>query len=186
MQVSRNNLSLSGEADSGGIQKFHSRENQRELNSKLSVLNYFHFKISTRFSLSLSHRAEYASSSNLRIRGRLAAGTARTATLSRFFNKSSPHHHHPHKQIHSKHNTQNQQNMAPPSQLAIATSSVQRLVKEEASYEKELVQQRARVEKLVASTEDDGNREYQLKQEVSPHYYLSSYTLWRGDEVLAL
>ncbi|PSS16897.1 hypothetical protein M430DRAFT_42871 [Amorphotheca resinae ATCC 22711] len=55
--------------------------------------------------------------------------------------------------------------MAPPSQLAIATSSVQRLVKEEASYHKELTQQQARLEKLLASTGEEENAEYQLKQE---------------------
>ncbi|RDW77982.1 putative tubulin-specific chaperone Rbl2 [Coleophoma crateriformis] len=55
--------------------------------------------------------------------------------------------------------------MAPPSPLAIATGSVQRLVKEEASYHKELTSQEARLEKLLASTEEDENREYSLKQE---------------------
>lgn len=57
--------------------------------------------------------------------------------------------------------------MAPPSQLAIATSSVARLVKEEASYHKELVSQQARLKKLEEATEEDENREYSLKQEVS-------------------
>ena len=57
--------------------------------------------------------------------------------------------------------------MAPPSQLAIATSSVQRLVKEEASYHKELKAQEARVEKLLASKDEDENAEYQIKQEVT-------------------
>jgi tubulin-specific chaperone A len=57
--------------------------------------------------------------------------------------------------------------MAPPSQLTIATSSVQRLVKEEASYHKELTGQEKRLEKLLASTDEDENREYSLKQEVS-------------------
>jgi tubulin-specific chaperone A len=56
--------------------------------------------------------------------------------------------------------------MAPPSQLAIATSVVQRLVKEEASYHKELKNQEARLDKLANSTEQDENAEYQLKQEV--------------------
>ncbi|KAF7901055.1 hypothetical protein BTUL_0044g00700 [Botrytis tulipae] len=55
--------------------------------------------------------------------------------------------------------------MAPPSQLAIATSSVARLVKEEASYHKELVSQQARLKKLEEATEEDENREYSLKQE---------------------
>lgn len=55
--------------------------------------------------------------------------------------------------------------MAPPSKLAIATSAVQRLVKEEASYHKELEQQKARIQQLQNST-DDENVEYQVKQEV--------------------
>ncbi|KAF2402128.1 tubulin binding cofactor A [Trichodelitschia bisporula] len=54
--------------------------------------------------------------------------------------------------------------MPPPSKLAIATSSVQRLVKEEASYHKELVQQEARIAKLEKGS-DDENAEYQMKQE---------------------
>ncbi len=57
--------------------------------------------------------------------------------------------------------------MAPPSQITIATSSLQRLVKEEASYHKELKHQEARLEKLLASKDEDENAEYQLKQEVS-------------------
>lgn len=57
--------------------------------------------------------------------------------------------------------------MAPPSQLSIATSSVQRLVKEEASYYKELQQQEARLEKTQASKDEDENAEYQVKQEAS-------------------
>ncbi|KAF2195677.1 tubulin binding cofactor A [Zopfia rhizophila CBS 207.26] len=54
--------------------------------------------------------------------------------------------------------------MAPPSKLAVATSSVLRLVKEEASYHKELEQQEVRIKRLEGSTGDD-NAEYQLKQE---------------------
>ncbi|KAK7552647.1 tubulin-specific chaperone-like protein Rbl2 [Phyllosticta paracitricarpa] len=54
--------------------------------------------------------------------------------------------------------------MAPPSKLAVLTSSVIRLVKEEASYHKELEQQQARVQELESSTADE-NAEYQLKQE---------------------
>jgi tubulin-specific chaperone A len=57
--------------------------------------------------------------------------------------------------------------MARPSQLAIATSSVQRLVKEEASYHKELLQQQARLDKTLASGGAEENAEFQLKQEVS-------------------
>jgi tubulin-specific chaperone A len=53
----------------------------------------------------------------------------------------------------------------PPSQLTIATSSLQRLVKEEASYHKELEQQQARLQKLQSDTSDE-NAEYLVKQEV--------------------
>jgi len=69
----------------------------------------------------------------------------------------------------SKHQQQIQQEvMAPPSKLAVATSSVRRLVKEEASYHKEIVQQESRIKKLEDNLEnnEDGNAEYQLKQEV--------------------
>ncbi|KAF9696737.1 hypothetical protein EKO04_005359 [Ascochyta lentis] len=54
--------------------------------------------------------------------------------------------------------------MAPPSKLAVAIGSVTRLVKEEASYHKELVQQEERIKKLEAS-EGDENKEYTLRQE---------------------
>ncbi|KAJ9653880.1 tubulin folding cofactor A [Neophaeococcomyces mojaviensis] len=53
-----------------------------------------------------------------------------------------------------------------PSQLQIATSVLQRLVKEEASYHKELESQQKRIADLEKSTDDeDGNREFKLKQE---------------------
>lgn len=52
--------------------------------------------------------------------------------------------------------------MGAPSKLAIATSSVNRLVKEEASYHKEVEQQEARIAKL----EQNNGDEYELKQEV--------------------
>ncbi|CAG7999775.1 unnamed protein product [Penicillium nalgiovense] len=56
--------------------------------------------------------------------------------------------------------------MAPRTQLEITTSSVIRLVKEEASYHSELQQQAERIKKLEAdTTSDDENREYTLKQE---------------------
>jgi hypothetical protein len=61
-----------------------------------------------------------------------------------------------------------------PSQLQIATGVLQRLVKEEASYHKELASQQARIDRLEkaqsegnADAEGDGNEEYQLRQEVS-------------------
>ena len=62
--------------------------------------------------------------------------------------------------------------MPPPTPLSIATSSVTRLVKEEASYHRELESQQKRVEKLEADIaegkpDEDGNREFVLKQEVS-------------------
>ncbi|KAJ4415105.1 tubulin folding cofactor A [Gnomoniopsis sp. IMI 355080] len=60
--------------------------------------------------------------------------------------------------------------MPPPSPLAIATSSVQRLVKEESMYHKELVHQQTRVSKLEQDIANknpdlDENAEYMLKQE---------------------
>jgi tubulin-specific chaperone A len=59
-----------------------------------------------------------------------------------------------------------------PSHLQIATSALQRLVKEEQSYHKELAQQQSRIAKLEAKegdpTEDtEGNAEFELKQEVT-------------------
>ncbi|KAF2457627.1 hypothetical protein BDY21DRAFT_371792 [Lineolata rhizophorae] len=57
--------------------------------------------------------------------------------------------------------------MPPPSKLSIATSAVQRLVKEEASYHKEVEQQESRILRLEQSGGDE-NAEYELKQEVCP------------------
>ena len=58
--------------------------------------------------------------------------------------------------------------MAPPSQLAIATGVLNRLVKEEASYHKEYEYQQSRITKLEGgSNDDDENAEYTLRQEVS-------------------
>jgi tubulin-specific chaperone A len=56
--------------------------------------------------------------------------------------------------------------MAPPSKLAVATGSVLRLVKEEASYHKEIAQQQERIKKLEDSVGDE-NKEYTLRQEAS-------------------
>ena len=63
--------------------------------------------------------------------------------------------------------------MAPPSPLAISTASLTRLVKEEASYHKEMQLQEARIRKLEGQMgggedeeEEEGNREFRLKQEV--------------------
>ncbi|KAI3400267.1 hypothetical protein diail_3648 [Diaporthe ilicicola] len=60
--------------------------------------------------------------------------------------------------------------MAPPTPLAVATSSVQRLVKEEAYYHKDLASQQVRIAKLEKdisekSSDLDENAEYVLKQE---------------------
>lgn len=74
----------------------------------------------------------------------------------------------------------------PRSQLEIITSSVIRLVKEEASYHRELEQQTERVKKLEAGQggDDEENKEYLLKQEVciqssSPYlHYLQVSCLW--------
>ncbi len=62
--------------------------------------------------------------------------------------------------------------MPAPSQLTIATSAVIRLLKEELSYHKELVDQEAKVkileEKIKAGqASEDGNDEFMLKQQVS-------------------
>ncbi|KAK4955089.1 tubulin folding cofactor A [Elasticomyces elasticus] len=54
--------------------------------------------------------------------------------------------------------------MAPPSQLSIATNTLNRLVKEEASYHKELEKQQASIAKLEQGGGDE-NAEYTLKQE---------------------
>lgn len=61
--------------------------------------------------------------------------------------------------------------MPAPSALAISTGAVQRLLKEESSYHKELVEQEQTVksleEKLKAGTADeDGNEAFMLKQQV--------------------
>lgn len=59
--------------------------------------------------------------------------------------------------------------MPPASPLAIATSAVQRLVKEEASYHRELEQQTKRLQKLESEgpgDNDEGNHAFLIKQEV--------------------
>jgi tubulin-specific chaperone A len=77
--------------------------------------------------------------------------------------------------------------MPPPSPLVIATGAVNRLLKEEASYHKELEEQEAQVkaqeEKVKSGQEDEeGNATYILKQQVSRCHW-SAYTmlllLWR-------
>ena len=64
--------------------------------------------------------------------------------------------------------------MPAPTPLDVATKSLHRLVKEEASYHKELDGQKARVEKIEAEIKagtGDENAEYVLKQEVCPTNY---------------
>lgn len=67
--------------------------------------------------------------------------------------------------------------MPAPTPLAIATQAVNRLVKEEKYYQKELTQQEERVKKLEAEAADksnasDYNAEFVLKQEVSSSTYV--------------
>ena len=61
--------------------------------------------------------------------------------------------------------------MPPPSPLAIATSSINRLLKEETSYEKELANQQSRVSQLenndAGDDDEGGNAEFRVRQEVS-------------------
>ena len=61
--------------------------------------------------------------------------------------------------------------MPAPSQLSIATQSVQRLVKEETYYHKELASQKSRIDKLESDIKEggedlDSNAAFVLKQEV--------------------
>jgi hypothetical protein len=74
---------------------------------------------------------------------------------------------------HISHQVNNESSKKPrhltlaPSQLQIAISVLQRLLKEEQSYHKEQEQQEARISKLENETNTtDENHEYQLKQEV--------------------
>ena len=55
--------------------------------------------------------------------------------------------------------------MPPPTKLKIATDSVTRLIKEEASYHKEALQQAERISKLKAAPEDE-NTAFMIAQEV--------------------
>ncbi|KAI5363751.1 putative tubulin binding cofactor A [Septoria linicola] len=55
--------------------------------------------------------------------------------------------------------------MPAPSQIAIATSALNRLVKEEKSYRGEYDSQKARIAKLEADQSNDENAEYILRQE---------------------
>jgi hypothetical protein len=62
--------------------------------------------------------------------------------------------------------------MPAPSQLAIATGSLRRLLKEISTYHKELVEQEAAVAALEEKVKngqatEDGNEEFMLKQQVT-------------------
>ena len=57
--------------------------------------------------------------------------------------------------------------MPPPSQLSIATSAVTRLLKEETTYRRELEGQEKRLRQMQEADNDDENRDFNLKQEVS-------------------
>ncbi|KAI6249515.1 hypothetical protein HI914_01474 [Erysiphe necator] len=52
-----------------------------------------------------------------------------------------------------------------PSKLVIHSSSLQRLIKEEASYHEELEKQKQRLQKLTSEDSNDENREWMLKQQ---------------------
>ena len=64
------------------------------------------------------------------------------------------------------HHTVHKPNMPPPSQLSIATSAVNRLLKEEVTYRTELANQEKRLTQMEEDKGDDENREFGLKQEV--------------------
>lgn len=70
--------------------------------------------------------------------------------------------------------------MPPPSQLAIATSSLNRLIKEESSYHREHEQQTARIAKLEQGGGGDENAEFTLKQEVGLHLPYGMGEMGRG------
>jgi hypothetical protein len=56
--------------------------------------------------------------------------------------------------------------MPAPSRLQIATSSLERLLKEEASYHKELEQGEARIRTAEQQNSSDENADYMIRQEV--------------------
>ena len=77
-------------------------------------------------------------------------------------------------------------NMPAPSQISIATSVVNRLVKEEKSYQREHESQKARIAKLEAGQGDDENAEYILRQEVSRSFIHScKWYLYRVSSAFA-
>lgn len=107
---------------------------------------------------------------------RLARSKFPTLDISSEFSTTSEtippetHHQRPDSDLHQtpcKENTLFQNMSSRPSQLAISTSSVQRLLKEESTYRAELTSQESRLRKLEQETSDeDGNREWSVRQEV--------------------
>ena len=65
--------------------------------------------------------------------------------------------------------------MPPPSKLSVATSSLLRLVKEEASYHKEALQQEERIKKLESNGTDE-NTDFMIKQEAWRVHYTFGHT----------
>jgi len=70
-----------------------------------------------------------------------------------------------------------------PSQTKIATSVLQRLLKEEASYYKEAESQKKRISDIEKQNDDqDENRDFKLKQEVGyyplRHYLTLQHSRW--------
>lgn len=69
--------------------------------------------------------------------------------------------------------------MPAPTPLTVAIQSINRLVKEESLYHKELEGQKTRISKLeetIKAGTDDQNAEYVLKQEVRLFHKLTIYT----------
>lgn len=81
--------------------------------------------------------------------------------------------------------------MPPPSQLSIATSSVRRLLKEESTYQKELVTEEKKIKDLEQRVKngeenEDGNAEFILKQHVSRPLSHTSCTAWASHRIMEL
>lgn len=67
--------------------------------------------------------------------------------------------------------------MPAPSQLSIATSAVTRLLKEETTYRRELEGQEKRLRHMQEAEDDDENRDFNLKQEVSLPTLSTSFSI---------
>ena len=62
--------------------------------------------------------------------------------------------------------------MPSPSQLSIATSAVNRLLKEEVTYRKELADQEQRLKQMQDAKDDDENRDFNIEQGVRTPFLL--------------